>query len=66
MNDAFDQGYEAVTSYRNSKNFGSSWISAAYATWFIREARFPQQRAHVLRYLLRGFGFGLSHLRPHC
>ncbi len=40
MNDAFDQGYEAVTSYRNSKNFGSSWISAAYATWFIREARF--------------------------
>ena len=40
MNDAFDQGYQAVTSYRNSKNFGSSWISAAYATWFIREARF--------------------------
>ncbi|MBM6941571.1 glycosyltransferase family 2 protein [Collinsella intestinalis] len=40
MNDAFDQGYQAVTSYRNSKNFGSSWISAAYATSFIREARF--------------------------
>ena len=40
MNDAFDQGFLAVTSYRNSKNFGSSWISAAYATWFIREARF--------------------------
>ena len=40
MNDAFDQGYQAITSYRNSKNFGSSWISAAYATWFIREARF--------------------------
>lgn len=40
MNDAFDQGYLAVTSYRNSKNFGSSWISSAYATWFIREARY--------------------------
>lgn len=40
MNDAFDQGYLALTSYRNSKNFGSSWISAAYATWFIREARY--------------------------
>lgn len=40
MNDAFDQGYLALTSYRNSKNFGSSWISAAYATWFLREARF--------------------------
>lgn len=40
MNDAFDQGYLAVTSYRNSKNFGSSWISSAYATWFLREARY--------------------------
>lgn len=40
MNDVFDQGYLAITSYRNSKNFGSSWISAAYATWFLREARF--------------------------
>lgn len=40
MNDAFDAGYMAVTSYRNSKNFGSSWVSAAYATSFLREARF--------------------------
>ena len=40
MNDAFDQGYLALTSYRNSKNFGSSWVSAGYATWFLREARF--------------------------
>ena len=36
MNDAFDQGYLALTSYRNSKNYGSSWISSAYATWFLR------------------------------
>lgn len=40
MNDAYDQGYLALTSYRNSKNFGSSWISSAYATWFMREARY--------------------------
>lgn len=40
MNDAFDQGYLVLTSYRNSKNFGSSWISAANATWFMREARY--------------------------
>ena len=40
MNDAFDQGFLALTSYRNSKNFGSSWISATYATWFMREARY--------------------------
>ena len=40
MNDAFDQGFHVVTSYRNSKNFGSSWISSANATWYLREARF--------------------------
>ncbi len=40
MNEAFDQGYMAVTGYRNSKNFGSSWVSAAYATAYLREARF--------------------------
>ena len=40
MNKTFDNGAKASTSYRNSKNFGSSWISAAYATWFLREARF--------------------------
>ncbi len=40
MNDAFDKGYLVCTSYRNSKNFDSSWVSSAYATWFLREARF--------------------------
>lgn len=40
INEAFDAGYLVCTSYRNSKNFDSSWISSAYATWFIREARF--------------------------
>ncbi len=40
MNEAFDQGYLVCTSYRNSKNFDSSWISSAYATWFLREARY--------------------------
>ena len=40
MNQAFDAGYLVCTSYRNSKNFDSSWVSSAYATWFLREARF--------------------------
>lgn len=40
MNQAFDAGYLVSTSYRNSKNFDSSWISSAYALWFIREAKF--------------------------
>jgi cellulose synthase/poly-beta-1,6-N-acetylglucosamine synthase-like glycosyltransferase len=40
MNQAFDAGYLVCTSYRNSKNFDSSWISSAYALWFMREAKF--------------------------
>lgn len=33
-----DSGYEIVTCYRNSKNYGDNWISAGYALWFLREA----------------------------
>lgn len=41
MNRTFDSGkYDALTSYRNSKNFGQCWISAGYSIWFLREARF--------------------------
>ncbi|NMA25580.1 MAG: glycosyltransferase, partial [Clostridiales bacterium] len=40
MNKTFCKGYEVITCYRNSKNFGSNWISAGYSIWFLREARF--------------------------
>ena len=39
MNKVFDGGAEASTSYRNSKNYGSNWISAGYAIWFLREGK---------------------------
>lgn len=40
MNRTFDTGrYDVLTCYRNSKNFGSNWISAGYSIWFLREAR---------------------------
>ena len=40
MNRTFDKGYDALTCYRNSKNFAANWISAGYSIWFLREARF--------------------------
>lgn len=40
MNKVFDNGYDILTSYRNSKNFDSNWLSAAYSLWFLREARY--------------------------
>lgn len=43
MNKTFDNGAKVSTSFRNSKNFGSNWISAGYALWFLRESRFLNQ-----------------------
>ena len=41
MNKVFDTGeYQALTSYRNSKNFADNWITAGYGLWFMREARY--------------------------
>jgi len=40
MNSVFDNGYDVVTSYRNSKNYGYNWISAGYALWFLRESKY--------------------------
>ena len=40
INKTFTDGYEVVTSYRNTKNFGDSWLSASAAIWFLREAKY--------------------------
>jgi len=40
MSDALSAGYDIVSSFRNSKNFGDSYVSAALSLWFIGESRF--------------------------
>ncbi len=40
MNKVFVEGNDIVTSYRNSKNYDSNWISAGYALSFLRESQF--------------------------
>ena len=62
MNKTFDNGALASTSYRNSKNYGSNWISAGYATWFIREAKFLSQARLQLNTscAISGTGFFIS------
>ena len=42
MGKAHAVGYRVITSYRNSKNYGKSWISAGYSLWFLRESRHLQ------------------------
>ncbi|MGI6104594.1 MAG: glycosyltransferase family 2 protein [Raoultibacter sp.] len=62
MNKTFDSGAKASTSYRNSKNYDSNWISAGYATWFLREARFLNQSRLTLNTscAISGTGFYIA------
>lgn len=48
MNKAFAAGHRIITSYRNSKNYGSNWISAGYSLWFLREAKFLNNARMIL------------------
>lgn len=48
MNKTYCDGYKALTSYRNSKNFGDNWISAGYALWFLRESKYLNNSRMIL------------------
>jgi len=48
MNDALRSGYDVVSSYRNSKNYGDSFVSASLSLWFIAESRFLFQPRSVI------------------
>ena len=37
INKTFSQGYDCVTSYRNSKNYGDNWLSAGQGMCFMRD-----------------------------
>lgn len=62
MNAKFDNGALACTSYRNSKNFSSNWISAGYGVWFLREAKFLSQARLTLNTscAISGTGFFIA------
>lgn len=62
MNRVFDQGYRVVTSYRNSRNYGSNWISAGYALWFLRESKYLSKARMMLHTscVISGTGFLVS------
>lgn len=48
MNKVFDSGYKIVTSYRNTKNYDTNWISAGSSLWFLREAKFINEARMTL------------------
>ena len=50
MNKVFSNGNKAVTSYRNTKNFGDNWITAGYGMYFLRESEYlnrPRDYLHT-------------------
>ena len=65
MNKTYDNGAKASTSYRNSKNYDSNWISAGYAVWFLREAKFLNQARLTLNTSCAAKVSGLLHRRHH-
>ncbi len=62
MNKTFSQGYEVLTSYRNSKNYGDNWISAGYGLWFLRESKYLNYSRMLLNTscAISGTGFMFS------
>ncbi|MBQ8604859.1 MAG: glycosyltransferase family 2 protein [Oscillospiraceae bacterium] len=48
MNRVFSTGYDVVTSFRNSKNYGDNWLTAGCGLWFMRESFFLNQSRHLL------------------
>ncbi len=39
MNDAFSAGHRVIAAYRNTKNFGTNWLSCGYGLWFLHDSR---------------------------
>lgn len=62
MNDTFCSGKDIVTGYRNSKNYGSNWISSGYAMWFLHDCRYLSQPRSLLNLscAVSGTGFLFS------
>lgn len=62
INKAFDNGAKIITSYRNSKNFHTNWVSATTAMAFLRECRFIHTPRAIIgsSTFVSGTGFAVS------
>ena len=62
MDKTFSAGSRVITSYRNSKNYGQSWIASGYALWFLREAKYINNSRSLLGVsgAVSGTGFMVS------
>lgn len=62
-NKTFDTGkFDAFTTYRNTKNYDTNWITTAYSIWFMHEARhlnYPRMQMGA-QCMISGTGFCVS------
>lgn len=48
INKTYSDGYRLVTSYRNTQNYGDSWLSAGSGLWYLRDSRYLNGARHKL------------------
>ncbi len=63
MNKMFSCGHRILTSYRNTKNYGTSWVSAGGSLWYLRESRFLNHPRTLMNTscAISGTGFLVHH-----
>lgn len=56
------QGYDAFCGFRNTKNFGTNWITSGYGLWYLHESTHMNRSRMVIRSEchVNGTGFGFS------
>ena len=62
ITEKMDEGYEVVTSLRNSKNYADNWVSARNALWFLRDSQYMNRSRDILGVscVVTGTGFAVS------
>lgn len=62
INTVCAQGYEAFCGYRNTKNFGSSWMASGYGVWYLHDSAHLNQSRMMLgsSCTVNGTGFGFT------
>lgn len=62
INITCDQGYGVFSSFRNTKNFGTNWISSGHAMWYLHDSVHLNQSRYLLGNpcFVTGTGFGFT------
>lgn len=62
INKVRSSGYEAFCGYRNTKNFGNSWVSAGYGVWYLHDSTHLNRSRMLIgsSCAVNGTGFGFT------